>query len=200
MLSFVNPEPIVSSTSGQFRIFNCKKWAIFVNKNTLYIYIKVTREYKKKKRRKIMADLKSVQTAVNGMLGMKFGSYGASKKALDSQYCIVKGDSYEKHDYVNNSHESLTFYVEKNGEKVAVAGQDQNSAFIYDHNNDRTYYTTRGVKSDKFQHITCGNNGNTFIVNDTNGNGYIDENDTVNSIGHDQKFSMTIRELLDGNF
>lgn len=146
-----------------------------------------------------MVDFNSVKQQVNGMVGMKFGSFNASVKNMEKVYnhgpeSTMKwsrehNGSYQK-EYLNSNYETAAeSFLIKTETEVAYA--------IFDNNTRRAYTTgwqDKNNGSDKFTRIDFWNNNKRYSIVDTNGNGVVDKNDTLTV--EDKGQSILLVDLL----
>jgi len=140
-----------------------------------------------------MADSSCIKTQVSSMLGMKFGSFNASLKNMNNVYIQGPESSTEWSEQHNGSYKKK--YLNNNYKEVAetfLTKTDTEVAYtIFDIENKRAYCTglqNKNNASDKFTRIDFWNNGFRYSIVDSNGNGIIDEDDTLLSdTNNDQK-------------
>lgn len=132
---------------------------------------------------------------VTTLMGQKFGSFYASKKALQNKYNYLGGGNPQE----NKSF--IKFYINTGGfpESFIVSYAFANSYYengkekleIEDLTTGRNYSTgwAKELKTDKFNFIMT----HGYTIKD-NGNGIIDENDTI--MGNELKKEKTLGEFL----
>lgn len=151
-----------------------------------------------------MVDFSSVQQQVKNMMGMKFGEYKSSVSNMDKVYKKGKQEGTHSH-AITYSQE----YIDKNGNIVATATEsisaNKKISVIFDERNNRIYETdwqNTNEKSSKFTRIRiCDKNNDLYAIEDSNHNGFIDNDDTVTYCGQTEKgekSSISVLDLLNG--
>ena len=148
-----------------------------------------------------MVDFSNVKQTVRSMVGLNFGSVKSSVHNMDNVY---EQGKWHKANISNETSIETQEYL-KNGKKVAetfyTTTKTQTAFSIYDHNTKRAYCTGWQDKkntSDKFTRIDISHaDGGYYSIVDSNGNGIVDENDTVTFPGKTEKREKTSIKLGD---
>lgn len=156
-----------------------------------------------------MVDFNSVKQQVSSMVGMKFGSFDASVKSLDKKYGSTRQDRTKEWSDTHNGSTDSIYYDSKGQKQIAQTYLSKNSTdtqiayAIFDNNTNRAYCTgwqDKNKASDKFTRIDFSwSDGGYYSVVDSNGNGIVDNDDTVTYSGktnNDEKTSIKLKDLL----